>query len=315
MKKKRIIAILVLALLASPFVEGISAQKVKVKTTKKGIILNGIKFHKQKKREWCGPAVLRTVLYMNGINEKQKQIAEATFNKKEKVVKLSEMVFYPREKGLKSYSFKGDLDVLKDFLSRGIPVVVFQKVSKEVDKGHFRLVIGYEEDLIVFQDPLLGKALRAKEKDFLELWNFKGEERWAEVVVKNDSLVKEEYKESEVFYRDMARALFRRGNFEESLCYWEKALRKAESSIYLYSLAFTLLKAGAFREAEEYAQQAFKKEPANPFCLDVLAEIEYETGNYEKALDLIHEARKLSEREYFKKKYEAWIMKIREKQK
>jgi len=51
------------------------------------------------------------------------------------------------------------------------------------------------------------------------------------------------------------------------------------------------------------------------FFLDVLAEIEYEKGNHEKALDLIHEARKFSEREYFKKKYEAWIMKIREKQK
>lgn len=217
------------------------------------------------KLEWCGPAIIQTILNFNGVREDQGKIAEDIWNKNEKVAKLSEMVYYPQQKGLESYSFRADVQILKQFLSQGIPVIVFQKASRKVKKGHYRLVVGYNDESIIFYDSLFGKTAKLKEKGSLDLWNFGGEECWAEVVIKDDASVDDRIRHNEIYYRDMARSLFRRGRFDQSSLYWEKALEEAERATYFYSLAFTYLQEGDLLRAEEYAQKALTKEPDNPF--------------------------------------------------
>jgi len=241
---------------------------------KKANVIKDIKFYNQEKDEWCGPAVLQMMLHFYGLNEKQEIVAARVFDEKEKVVKLSEMVFYPQSKGLKSYSFKGNLDDLKELISKGVPVVVFQKASKEINKGHYRLVVGYYQDWIVLADPLLGKNIFVKEKDFLELWTLGEEENWSMVALKDDSGLENKYKDNEVYFRDLATGFFRRGKYQESEYYWKEALSKSENIRYLYALAFTLLKAGKIEEAENYAELALEKAPNNPSCLYVMGKIE-----------------------------------------
>ncbi len=241
---------------------------------KKASVIKDIKFYKQEKNEWCGPAVLQMVLHFYGIDEKQEIIAAGVFDEKEKVVKLSEMVFYPQSKGLKSYSFKGNLNDLKELISRGIPVVVFQKASKEINKGHYRLLVGYYQDRIMLADPLLGNNIFVKEKDFLELWTLGGEENWSMIALKDDSGLESKYKDNEVYFRDLATAFFRRGKYQESEHYWKEALSKSENTRYLYALAFTHLKAGQIDEAKNYAKLALENEPNNPYCLYIIGKIE-----------------------------------------
>jgi len=241
---------------------------------KKANVIKNMKFYKQEKNGWCGPAVLQMMLHFYGLDEKQEMVAARVFDEKEKVMKLSEMVFYPQSKGLKSYSFKGNLNDLKELISKGVPVVVFQKASKEIDKGHYRLVVGYQKDSIVLADPLLGKNIFVKEKDFLELWTSGEEENWSMIALKDDSGLESKYKDNEVYFRDLATAFFRRGKYQESEHYWKEALSKSENTRYLYSLAFTLLKAGKIDEAENYAKLALEKAPNNPYCLYVMGKIE-----------------------------------------
>jgi predicted double-glycine peptidase len=241
---------------------------------KEANVIKNIEFFKQEKDEWCGPAVLQMVLHFYGLDEKQEIVSREVFDEREGVVKLSEMVFYPQSKGLKSYSFKGNLDDLKELISRGIPVVVFQKASKEINKGHYRLVVGCYQDWIMLADPLLGNNTFVKEKDFLELWNLGEEENWSMVALKDDSGLESKYKDSEVYFRDLATAFFRRGKYQESEHYWKETLSKSENTRYLYALAFTLLKAGKIEEAENYAKLALEKAPNNPCCLYVMGKIE-----------------------------------------
>jgi len=276
------------------------------------ITLKGLKFFKQRKLEWCGPAIMQTVLNYYGIKESQEEIARRIWNPEEKVVKLSEMVYYPREKGLKSYSFEGSAEIIRELLSQGIPVIVFQRASKKVNKGHYRIVTGYKGDELIFYDPLLGKKVKSKAEEFTELWEFGGEKHWGLIVVRDDDSLDDNLKDNEIYYRDMARALLRRKKFEQSRWFWEKALEKARRASYLYGMAFTHLQEGNLKLAENFATEAINIEPDNPFCYDVMAEIEYKRGNYEKALDLIHKARKLSDDEYFKRKYETWLIKYKE---
>ncbi len=275
---------------------------------KEGIYIEGIKFFKQGKRTWCGPAILQMLINIYDKNENQKKIADKIYDEKEKVARLSEMVYYPREKGLKSFSFRADVNSLRHLLSKRIPIIVFQKASKDVNKGHFRLVIGYENDWIIFYDPLLGENICLKEKDFLELWNFRGE-KWAAIVVDDESSLDEKYKDNEFFYRDMALSYLKRGNFKESEYFWRKAFEKSQTASYLYCLAFTHLKLGQQEKAEIFVKMAKERETENAFRLDMIKTREKQE-NTKKTLEIVKDKEKISEKECLQTTINEWIKKI-----
>jgi tetratricopeptide (TPR) repeat protein len=66
----------------------------------------------------------------------------------------------------------GDIDLIKKFISNGIPVVVKTWLKKGEDIGHFRFVTGYDEekDIIYYDDSYDGPNKRMRYFDFLSLW-------------------------------------------------------------------------------------------------------------------------------------------------
>jgi len=67
------------------------------------------------------------------------------------------------------------LSTIKEFISASIPVVVCQKISKENIIGHFRVVIGLDNQDILVNDPMNDKgSTKISRKNFMELWQDAG---------------------------------------------------------------------------------------------------------------------------------------------
>ena len=134
----------------------------------KGHLIQTVPFEKWLQRNYCGPACLAMVL--NSWDEtrsfSQQVIADEIYDSASQSTYNSELVLYPRTRGFESYSFQGSLEILKDLVRKDIPVIVLTKTIKQVAKGHYRVVIGFDEDedQIIFHDPLFGdrKAMRTK---------------------------------------------------------------------------------------------------------------------------------------------------------
>ena len=107
------------------------AQVFKYRKTEpaKGYLLKNVPYEKWLKRNYCGPACLAMVLnYWDETRPyDQAEITAAIFDSASQATYNSEMVLYPRGKGFASYSFQGTLEILKDLVGKGIPVIVLTK--------------------------------------------------------------------------------------------------------------------------------------------------------------------------------------------
>lgn len=95
--------------------------------------------------------------YWKSEKQYQRKIAKGMYGFEEEIAYNSEMVFYPRTIGMRSYSFNGDIEKLKEIIEKDIPLIVLHKPVKQINKGHYRVVIGFDEDSqqIIFHDPLV----------------------------------------------------------------------------------------------------------------------------------------------------------------
>ncbi|MCK7480217.1 MAG: C39 family peptidase [Candidatus Moduliflexus flocculans] len=134
----------------------------------KGHLIRTVPFEKWLKVNYCGPACLAMVLnsWERTRPYSQQKIAEEIFDSESQATYNSELLLYPRIKGFESYSFQGSLEILKDLIGKDIPVIVLTKTLKQVAKGHYRVVIGFDDDAgqIIFHDPYFGgrKAMKVK---------------------------------------------------------------------------------------------------------------------------------------------------------
>src|SRR4030065_2261339 len=153
-----------------------SAQVFKYQITKpeKGHLIQTVPFEKCLKRNYCGPACLAMVL--NSWDETrsftQGKIAAEIYDSGSQSTYNSELVLYPRTKGFESYSFQGNLRILKELVGKDIPVIVLTKTIKQVAKGHYRGVIGLDEDRdqIIFHDPFFGGRKAMTSNNIMKVW-------------------------------------------------------------------------------------------------------------------------------------------------
>ena len=95
-----------------------SAQVFKYRKAKpeKGHLIQTVPFEKWLKTNYCGPACLAMVLNSwDGTRSfSQRKIADEIYDSGSQATYNSELVLYPRTKGFESYSFQGNLGILKD---------------------------------------------------------------------------------------------------------------------------------------------------------------------------------------------------------
>ncbi len=120
-------------------------------------IIGGIRFIRQKPH-YCGPASLAMVLNYWGLNLTQDEVAKEVFNPSTNLTYIGDMVRYPRELGFFSRDFIGSIETIKYYIALDIPVIVLQKYSLKYPVGHYRVVIGYDDERKVMKvvDPAGG---------------------------------------------------------------------------------------------------------------------------------------------------------------
>jgi tetratricopeptide (TPR) repeat protein len=287
-----------------------SAQVSSYKKTKpeRGHLIQSVPFEKWLERNYCGPASLAMVL--NSWDEErsfsQRKIADEIYDSGSQATYNSELVLYPRTKGFESYSFQGDLGTLKDLIRKDIPVIVLTKTTKQIGKGHYRVVVGFDEDegRIIFHDPYFGGRKAMKTKTFMKVWELgkgRNQSRWMMVVVPGrSSFPFPALQDDPLTSINLATAYYRRSDFLRSKEEWEKVRESLREDPYpLYSLGMVSLRQGKFDEAEAYALEALSLDAESAYAQDVLGLAYANQGRFLPALQSLGQAVRLAPREEF----------------
>ncbi|MFC5846792.1 C39 family peptidase [Deinococcus petrolearius] len=138
-----------------------------------GVTLKDIRYERQGPDN-CGPVTAMTVLGYHGTRVTQAQAAAALkdFPGDPQVTSL-ELAAYLGRYGLRSMiRSAGTPALIRELVSRGLPVVVQQRLRAGSNVAHFRTVYGYRAGQFLVSDPLLGPALWLSEAQFTDLWHF-----------------------------------------------------------------------------------------------------------------------------------------------
>jgi len=280
------------------------------KILKNGYLIKDFPYEKQKNRYYCGPAVLKMILQYYGIVESQDEIAKEVYDPSSKVTYNSELLYYVNKKGLKGYSFEGNLNLLKHIISKNIPIIVLQKPIELIYKAHYRIVIGYdaEKKYIIFQDPLLGSNYYATEEYFDKVWQLGpglNKKKWSMIVVDNLPVnASEEYSNSAITDINIATALYKRKEYDESLKYWISASEKLPNHPHpFYGAALVYLRKEEIKLALDWAIKSVTIEPKDIFALDTLAMVYIKLNEKEKAIEALEKAYSINSKDKLIKKH------------
>ncbi len=287
-----------------------SAQVFKYKKIKpeKGYLIRTVPFEKWLKRNYCGPACLAMVLnYWDETRSfSQRKITDEIYDSENQVTYNSELVLYPRTQGFASYSFQGNLRILKDVVGKGIPVIVLTKPIKQIAKGHYRVVIGFDDDKdqIIFHDPYFGGRHAMKSKNFMKVWELgkgRNQSRWMLAVVPGQNPFPFPVLQNDPLTSiNLATAYYRRSDFMKSREQWEKVKESLGEDPYpLYSLAMVSLREGKAEEAEAYALKALSVDAKSAYAYDVLGLAYANQGKIAQALESLDQALRLAPGEKF----------------
>jgi tetratricopeptide (TPR) repeat protein len=272
-------------------------------TPANGCLIQTVPFEKWLKRNYCGPACLAMVLnYWDETRSfSQQKITDEIFDSENQATYNSEMVLYPRNKEFESYSCQGNLGLLKAVIGKNIPVIVLTKTVKQIAKGHYRVVIGFDDDKdqVIFHDPFLGGRHAMKSKTFMKVWELgkeRNQSRWMMAVVpKGRPFPFPDLQNDPLTAINLATAYYRRSDFPKSREQWEKARQSLGADPYpLYSLAMVSLREGDAERAEAYALEALGLDAKSAYALDVLGLAYANQGKLEQALQSLDQAFRLA---------------------
>ena len=291
-----------------------SAQVFKYSKTRpeKGHLIQTVPYEKWLERNYCGPACLSMVLnfWDEARSFTQQKISDEIFDPASQATFNSEMVLYPRTRGFESYSFQGNLRILKDAVEKDVPVIVLTKAIKQLAVGHYRVVIGFDEedDLIIFHDPLLGERNAMKARNFMKVWELgegRNESRWMMAVIPDPgsfpfpSLINDPLTPI-----NLATAYYRRSDFAKSRDQWLQVKAVLPKDPYpLYRLAMVSLREGKAEEAESYALEALGADSKSAYALDVLGLAHATQGRFAVGLESLGKALRLAPKEEFIRKH------------
>lgn len=274
----------------------------------KGHLIRTVPFEKWLKTNYCGPACLAMVLnsWEGTRSFSQQKIAGEIFDSGSQATYNSELVLYPRTKGYESYSFQGSLEILKDLIRKDIPVIVLTKTVKKIAKGHYRVVIGFDDDAgqIILHDPYFGGLRAMKVKSFMKFWELgkgRNQSRWMMAVVPGRSPFPfPALRKDPLTSINLATAYYRRSDFARSREQWEKVRESLGEDPYaLYSLGMVSLRQGRLDEAEALALEAVGLDAKSAYAHDVLGLALANQGKMLPALQSLGQALRLAPKERF----------------
>lgn len=269
-----------------------------------GHYIEGVPFVRQEEY-FCGPASLSVIAGYHGKKLDQTKIAKEVFSQSLRGTLTLDIQLYAREHGYWSTVPQGNLEALRLWLDRSVPVIVLlQTGPRLLRQYHFVVLVGYHTERQVFlahdgRRPNVGISFNS----FNKRWKKAG--RWALVMVPPDRIT---WRLDAAGHNDLGVFLERQDSAAEACQHYDKAIELDPATpLYYFNRGNLLFK---LRRQEKSASTAFLEDYGKALELDPsfsdarnnLAYVLMTLGRLDEALAEAEEAVRVSGR----KRYQYW---------
>jgi uncharacterized protein len=130
----------------------------------------------------CGPKALQTVMEYYGVEIREDELLQALGTSKDGT-SYRNMAAFAEKVGFQVFASENvSMEMLKGFVDDGYPVIVLVQAwaerymtledwKSDYDNGHYAVVIGYKDHIIIFEDPASFRRTWMTEEEFLARWH------------------------------------------------------------------------------------------------------------------------------------------------
>lgn len=109
-------------------------------------VIAGVPFYPQEQKDDCGPSALASVLAFRGQSVPVAKIAEAIYDSRLGGSLLPDMENYARQQGFATRSGRGHLNLLRQVVDAGRPVVIPVETGFwSLTRPHYVVIFGYDQ--------------------------------------------------------------------------------------------------------------------------------------------------------------------------
>jgi len=250
------------------------------------IFLDGVPFFKQETYQ-CGPSSLAMVLAWDGLKITPKDLTDALYTAKLHGSLQPTLISAARQYGKVAYPIKG-MEELFEELKAGHPVIILQNLGLEwYPKWHYAVAIGYEnggENIILHTG--IKEAERISKILFQKTWS--RSDYWGLLVLSADELPATATEEK---YLNAIAGLERAEKFGEATRGYKTATELWPKSLPAWmGLGNSFYAQGNLSSAANAFEQATMIDPENGVPLNNLAQVLWEQGKKEQAMQTIRHA-------------------------
>lgn len=251
--------------------------------------LNAVPFFPQKKYE-CGPAALAMALGWSGLQITPDTLTPQVFTPSLKGSLQPAMVAAARRRGRVAYEIAGANALLEE-IAAGHPVIVLQNLGLSwIPIWHYAVVIGYDlgREVIILHSGITRQKTTAL-RTFENTWA--GSQYWGLVVLPPTRLPATAEESS---YAKAVVGLEKAGQWNAAIAGYETALNRWPQSLAAHiGLSNAYYALGDLKSAEEVLQKTTKRFPAEGTAFNNLAQVLWERGKKQQALDAARQAVRL----------------------
>jgi ABC-type bacteriocin/lantibiotic exporter with double-glycine peptidase domain len=144
----------------------------------------------------CGTKVLHLVMAYYGVEVPYYQLLRRAHEHKRYGLPEATLIKMAKRRGFKVIAHDGfTLNEIKKHIDRDRPVIVILQAwcngdidwKETNDFSHYSIIVGFERNRIIFNDPLSFKKAWLKESEFLDRWHTEENENYAMVIYKKHS--------------------------------------------------------------------------------------------------------------------------------
>ncbi len=156
-----------------------------------------IPFYRQYDEFTCGPAVLKMFFSFFGKFKKLDSLAKTLHTDKNGTHHSSLIGEATKEDFFCYVNNSSTIHEVRHFINLGLPVIVNYNEPSTND-GHYAVVVGYDRNKIIMNDPWNGKNFKMPENEFILRWhdclNRHTCKKWIMVISKKDFNLGKQYK-------------------------------------------------------------------------------------------------------------------------
>jgi predicted double-glycine peptidase len=132
----------------------------------------------------CGAKALQAVMEYYGVEMREDEILDE-LKADQNGTNYADMIALAKKKGFQIFAADGvSLEEVQHFIDDGKPVIVLvqawadkymtlEEWKSDYEDGHYVVVIGYENNIIIFEDPASPRRTWMTEEEFLVRWHDK----------------------------------------------------------------------------------------------------------------------------------------------